>query len=197
MESYSQLEIIQTLGKVPLSLFTTVDFARLFPAVKKNTLYGRIKRLKRARLIKELIKGKYLVSSGKPNEFTLANFLYQPSYISLESALSFYGVITGFPFQINSITPRKTKLIKIDSREYQYYHIKPSLFWGLEKKEDFLIADKEKTLIDFLYYAYKGLKSLNMDEFDLSEIDRDRFIKYCNKITNGGFINFIKKIKLP
>lgn len=196
MESYTRLEIIQTLNKLPLSFFTTADFARLFPTDKKNTLYGRIKRLKSAKLIEELTKGKYLIVSSRPNEFTLANFLYQPSYISLESALSFYGIITGFPYRITSVTPRKSKFIRTDDREYKYFHIKPGLFWGSEKKEDFLIASREKALIDFLYYTYKGLKSLTTDELDLSEIDKRKFSKYCWRIKNTRLINFIRKLEL-
>ena len=48
------------------------------------------------------------------NDFLLANFLYQPSYISLESALSFFGIVTGFAYQITSLTTKKTNTLKTE-----------------------------------------------------------------------------------
>ena len=45
-----------------------------------------------------------------------ANYLYQPSYISLDSALSFYGVITGFSYKITSVSTKKTRSLIIDEK---------------------------------------------------------------------------------
>jgi predicted transcriptional regulator of viral defense system len=194
METYSQTAIIKKLKKEGISLFSLADFSRIFAINNLNTLYKKIQRLEGSQIIKKLIKGKYLFLLGETNDFTIANFLYRPSYISLESALSFHGIITGFPYQITSVSIKKTKNYQVEGKEYNYVQINKDLFWGYEKKENFLIADKEKSLLDYLYFAFKGLRSGDLTEFDLSEIERPRFNKYKKNIKNKSFLKFLKKI---
>lgn len=147
MESLSNLEIQQILNKLSSPFFSAVDFLRLFPS-RKNTFYDRLKRLKKDNVIREIRRGLYLVVGKKYSDFEIANRLYYPSYISLESALSFYGIITGFPYQITSVTTKKTTAIEFDDKQFIFHHLNPCLFFGFEKKEDFLIADQEKSLLD-------------------------------------------------
>ena len=189
-------EITKTLQKEAVSLFTLNDFKRIFAIDNKNTLYKKVQRLKDKEIIKKLIKGKYLFLFQKPHDFLIANFLYRPSYISLESALSFYGIITGFPYQVTSVTTKKSKRIIVDEKGYEYSQIKNDLFWGYEKKEDFLIADKEKAFLDYLYYAYKGLRSKDLKEFDLSAIKKEKLKKYLGQVKDKNFRYFLKKIKI-
>ncbi|MBM4401673.1 MAG: hypothetical protein FJ044_00310 [Candidatus Cloacimonetes bacterium] len=196
METLNTTEIIKKLQKEERQVFTLADFARLFDIERTNTLYKKTQRLEEKGLIKRLTKGKYFFSFKKPNEFVIANFLYQPSYISLESALSFHGIITGFPYQISSMTIKKPKTFSFEGKEYQYSQISQSLFWGYEKKEDFLIADKEKALIDFLYLAFKGLRQPDYDEFDLSALSKKKLEEYFIKITNQRFLSSLKRQKL-
>lgn len=196
METFKDRDIIRKLQEKNISLFTIADFSRLFGITNQQTLYKKIQRLGERALTKRLIKGKYLFLLNKPSDFTLANFLYQPSYLSLESALSFYGIMAGFPYQITSITVKKTRTFIIDGKEYQYIKIDKNLFWGYEKKEDFLIAEQEKSLLDFLYLVFKGLRDLDLEELDLSSIDRKKFKKYFPMIKNRSFLKFLSKLKI-
>ncbi|MBM3282836.1 hypothetical protein FJY90_01155 [Candidatus Gottesmanbacteria bacterium] len=196
MERLSSTEIIKKMQKMGISLFTLADFARLFGLNNQTTVYKKAQRLEKAGIVKRLTKGKYIFLFKKPNEYLTANFLYRPSYISLESALSFYGITTGFPYKIFSMTTKKPRTIIIEEQEYQYSQISRNLFWGFEKKEEFLIADKEKALIDFLYLSFKGLRHPNLDEVDLSIIDKKRLREYLGKIANQHFLNFVKKQKI-
>lgn len=196
MERYSTIEIIKLLQEKDLSLFTLADFGRLFKINNPNTIYKKIQRLQEKGIVKKLIKGKYLFVFNKPDDFLIANFLYQPSYISLESALSFYGLITGFPYQITSITTRKSKKFLIDGREFSYSQINNQLFWGYEKKENFLIADQEKALFDFFYFAAKGLRRIDNDELDLSSIDKNRLGEYLTRGTNRKTLKLAQKLKI-
>jgi predicted transcriptional regulator of viral defense system len=196
METSGKIEIIRRLQEEGLALFTLTDFARLFSVESRNTLYKKIQRLEKEGIIQKIIKGKYLFLFQKPNEFAIANFLYRPSYISLESALSFYGIITGFPYQITSVTTKKTKTFVFAEKEYQYTQISQSLFWGYEKKENFLLAEKEKSLLDFLYLAFKGLRNIDPKELDLAEIDRKKLGGYFQMSRNPAFLKFaIRLIK--
>jgi predicted transcriptional regulator of viral defense system len=128
-----------------------------------------------------------------PNDFAIANYLYQPSYISLESALSFYGIITGFPYKITSISTKKSRLFNTDQKEFQYSQIAADLFWGYEKRENFLLADKEKALLDYLYFFSKGIKSFDREEFDLQEINQKKLISYARSFKIAKWLTIIKE----
>jgi len=193
MERYYLAYIIKTFKEKEISFFSLSDFYRLFNLKNKNTLYKKIQRLEKTGLIKKLIKGKYYFSLNTFDDFALANFLYQPSYISLETALSFYGIITGFSYRITSVTPKKPLVIKTLNKDFQYSHLSPSLFWGYEKKEDFLIAEPEKALLDYLYFSTKGLRTFNRDEFNLKEINKKKLLDYCKKVDNKSLLSIIKK----
>jgi hypothetical protein len=62
-------------------------------------------------------------------------------------------------------------------------HIKPDLYTDYQKIDGFLIATKEKSLADYLYLASKGLRSKDISELDLKEIDKNSLAKYpwCKK----------------
>jgi predicted transcriptional regulator of viral defense system len=185
------LLLLQSLG---LPLFTLADFGKLFNIENQQTLYKKIARLEEKRIIQKLQKGKYRFLFQPTSDFCVANFLYQPSYISLESALSFYGIITGFPYQITSITTNKTHVINIGQQEFRYSHISNSLYWGYEKQEDFLLAQREKALLDYIYLGTKGLRNLVFDEMDLTTLDHKKLASYAKQFDNKQITNIISTL---
>ncbi len=194
METYTTPEIIRILKEKQMSLFSLADFERLFNIENRETLYKKIQRLEKKKLIEKLIKGKYLFFLNTVNDFAIANYIYKPSYISLESALSFYGMMTGFPYKLFSLTTKKSRSFIINNKEYQYCQISPKFFWGYEKKEDFLIADKEKTLLDYIYFYLKGLRGdLEWKELDLSGINKRRLLQYAKQFDNPRLLSIIKR----
>lgn len=196
METYNTTEIINILSGKNISVFSATDFARLFKINRPDTVYKKLDRLEKKGIIARAVKGKYFFTLNPPDDFLLANFLYQPSYISLESALSFHGIITGFPHTITSVTPKKTKIYSIFGKEYKYTHLAPKCFWGYEKKEGFLMASQEKAVFDYLYLAFKGLRSAAIDEFDLLSINRITLKDYLGKMADQRFLRFTQRLKL-
>jgi len=194
METYSATDIIRILQLKQLSLFTLTDFNQLFNISNQQTLYKKIARLEEKKIIQKLIKGKYRFLFRPVNDFLTANFLYQPSYVSLESALSFYGIITGFPYQITSMAIKKTKTIEIDHQEFKYSRIANHLFWGYEKQEGFLLAEREKALLDYIYLGVKGLRTLSFDEMELSDIDTNKLVIYAKRFNNRKIMKIIHNI---
>lgn len=192
----NQTKIIQELSLNNLSLFTVADFKRFFSIAKDNTAYKTIARLKAAGIIKKLAKKRYVLALNQPSDFQIANFLYSPSYISLESALSFYSIIAQFPYQITSLSLKKTKIISALNKEFAYFQIKSELFFDYEKKEQFLIAKPEKALLDYLYFCAKGLRNFEKDDFDLSPLNRQRFKVLAQKVGDKKIINFVKTLNL-
>lgn len=195
MGTLSFVEIAKEFQKKQISLFSLDDFKRLFEISNQNTLYKIIQRLEKKGFVKRLVKGKYVNLFQKPHDFALANFLLQPSYVSMESALSFYGIISGFSYQIISVTTKKSRKFLVGDREFSYGQIKNDLFWGYEKKENFLIADKEKAYLDFIYFCFKGLREPDFSEFELLSLDKVKVKKYLKKFTDKRFQGFFERLK--
>lgn len=94
--------------------------------------------------------------------------LYAPSYVSMESALSFYGIIPEAVFTVTSITTRKTKQFKTPVGNFGYRKIKKEAFGGFETHQEkgisFNLAIPEKAVVDFLYLNRNILEG-NREEF--------------------------------
>lgn len=193
METYSTTDIIRILKEREMGIFTIDDFGHLLGINNQNSLYKKIQRLEKKKIIKKLIKGKYKFIYNKTDDFKIANFIYQPSYISLESALSLYGIISGFSYKITSITVKKSRTFTINEKDYLYSHINQELFWGYEKKEDFLIAEKEKALVDLIYFFIKGLRGFDREDLDTSEINKRKLLLYAKKFNNKKILSIVKK----
>lgn len=177
METISKEKAIQILIQKNISLLDISTAQKIFPFKKENSLYKFLQRLEKANILKRIVKGKYFFSFKEINDYELANFLLTPSYISLESALSFYGILAQFPYSITSVTPAKTRRIIYNEKEFEFAHLKKEYFFGYEKKDNFLIAQPEKALLDELYLISKGLISISLDELNLSQINKNKLRK--------------------
>ena len=141
---------------------------------------AKITRLLESEELIQLRRGLYLDS--KPEGYSLfeiANTLYGPSYISFESALSYYGLIPEKVHLIMSASFQKNKTKTYTTRigNFHYYHVPDLVFpWGVDKITEgdysFLIAIPEKALLDTLYRISKydtSLEDLLYDDLRLDE----------------------------
>ncbi len=85
-----------------------------------------------------------------------AGRIYNPSYISLHSALAFYGLIPESVVQITSVTSLKTAAFRNDFGEYSYKSVRPDLMFGyvahpIGDGRVTAYASREKALLDLLY----------------------------------------------
>ncbi|MBX3253241.1 MAG: hypothetical protein KF862_03785 [Chitinophagaceae bacterium] len=111
------------------------------------------------------------------NDYTLyfANRIYRPSYISLHTALAFYGIIPEAVVQVTSITSLKTASFTNDFGEYAYRNVKERLMFGYELKPianqlAIQFASVEKALLDLLYlYPFYN----TMPEMEALRLDED------------------------
>ncbi|MDO8515360.1 MAG: hypothetical protein Q7S14_02580 [bacterium] len=182
MES-STLEIVKTLRDKKISLFSLSDLALLFKIDNRQTLYKKVQRLEKSGIIEKLIKGKYLFTFDNVTDYAIANYLYAPSYVSLESALSHYSIITGFPYSVTSITVNKPHSLRCRNKEFTYSKITQRFYFGIQKDASgFLMAEPEKALVDYIYFGQKGLRNLDFSEMDFSLIDRKKLALYAGKL---------------
>lgn len=192
----STLNTINRLKELDVKLVTPEILASVLRSTNKNNIYKTLKRLEKNEVLKNYGKGKYIFLESKANDFEIANLIVQPSYISFESALSFYGILSQFSYSITSATTERSKKIEVGSKYFEYTKIDNRLFNGYQKEQSFLIASKEKALFDYLYLASRGLRSTDISEWDLSEIDRNIYKSYCDKIKFIPVKRLSKKLRL-
>ena len=109
--------------------------------------------------------------SGRRAARRLANFIQTPSYVSLLTALSFYGFTTQIPQEIcESVSPIRRAVYAVEGFRFAYFLLKPSCYCGFERRDDIFIARPEKALCDSLHLASFGSYA-----FDADAIDRERF----------------------
>lgn len=107
--------------------------------------------------IKKIERGLYILTN-KEREIdlmTIACKIYSPSYLSLEFALNYYGIIPDIPGTYTSVTSRKTKKFRNNFGNYSYQKVKKEFFIGYKVLEinniSFNFATPEKALLDYLY----------------------------------------------
>ena len=89
-----------------------------------------------------------------PEPFLIANHLRGPSYVSLESALSYWNMIPERAYEISSVTITTSKLYKTPVGRFSYQQLKtPYYSYGIKNieyspKQTMLIASPEKALCD-------------------------------------------------
>ena len=149
---------------------------------------------------------------AKP-DFSLyfANRIYRPSFISLHTALAFYGMIPEAVVQITSVTSIKTINFTNDFGEYVYKSMREDLMFGYDIKpiadgRTLQIARPEKALLDLFYlYPFYGsareLEDLRLDEFFLQEmLNRKLLEEYLSRFKNNALekrvLLFIKNYSL-
>jgi predicted transcriptional regulator of viral defense system len=87
--------------------------------------------------------------------FFISNQSYHPSYISLETAMSYHGFVPEGVFKVTAVSTLKTNSFQTVVGHFGYQNIKPSLYFGYSMVSFgsfyFKIATPEKTILDFLY----------------------------------------------
>ncbi|MBI2995200.1 MAG: hypothetical protein HYY52_00615 [Candidatus Melainabacteria bacterium] len=187
------LSFKQKIKKLPL--FST----SLINTLTENpfTLKVQLTKWKKDGLITQLRKGLYVLGKKEreiePSLFYLANQIFIPSYVSLESALAYYNLIPEYVHEVTSVTTRKTCKFKNEFGIFTYQHLKPNTYTGFNLIEELnklksLIALPEKAVVDFLYLNLSRFSKDNKDIF----VESYRF-QNCEKL-NKRKIRFYAKM---
>ncbi len=192
MDKLKVINVQKELIKRRFVAFSIKDFARIFKVKEKTAKAFLGYNLKKG-VFSRIKRGVYICSANPPTKFEIANYLWKPSYISFETALSYYGLIPETVYTITSATTKSTKEFNFENQVYKFYQIKKNLFFGYKpikiRDSIVLIADKEKALLDYLYLLSLKKWSLN-ERLDLTIMDKKKLGKYLN-----FFIKNIRKNK--
>lgn len=188
-------------------LFTSGDVRNLFPHEKAKTMKNNLTRWVSKGYFVRLKRDLYeFIEQGrelKIPDLYVAHRLYQPSYVSSETALSIYSIIPEVAAGVTSVTTRPTRTFKNKYGPFFYRSCKREAFTGyrLMLYESFkvYIADKEKSLVDFLYYRLRSISSLDFDEerFNkkiLKTIDWGKAYRYAS-LFNERTVEAVKNVR--
>lgn len=199
--------VTSALRKHKMYLFTLRDLENLFPDEKSKTIKNNFTRWLSKGYFLRLRRGVYeFVEQGAglkiPDLYT-ANRLYEPSYVSMETALSIYSIIPEIAVGVTSVTIRPTRTFKNKYGAFFYRSCKKKAFTGysLMLYEGFKVcmADKEKALVDFLYYRLRSAGPLDFDEERLNKrilkkIDWGKIFGYA-ELFNKRTVKALKECK--
>jgi predicted transcriptional regulator of viral defense system len=124
----------------------------------------------------------------------LSNRIYKPSYVSLHTALAFYGIIPEAVTQITAVSSLKTAEFTNAFGLYSYKKVKDELLFGYELKpygdRTIQFAYPEKAILDLLYlYPFyntaEDMENLRFDEYFMSEeLNIQRLKDFLQKFRN-------------
>jgi len=127
----------------------------------------------------------------------VANLLYGPSYVSLEWALSFYGMIPERVHTITSMTLGRNKEYQTPVGNFVYYRLSSDSYSiGITQKKTsdfvggFLMASPEKALADLVF---KTCKNLNKDQLKQELLESKRIDPECFHQLNKSLLEEISK----
>ena len=201
MKSYllSPLTVREVFLEKKIIFFSPFDFQRIFNASPQKTKYF-LETYTRKGLFSRLKKGLYSLKNSSASDEVIANALYVPSYISMEYAMARHGIIPESVFEITSITTKPSRVFTFEEKNFSYCTIKKSAFTGYEMFENgiekFLMADAEKSLIDYLYFVSLGKKSLS-ERIDIRKLKRNKLKRYARLFNRPGLTKLTQEICSP
>jgi len=135
-----------------------------------------------------------------------ANRIYRPSYVSLHSALAFYGLIPEAVVQVTSVSTLKTASFSNPFGEYSYKSIANDLLFGYDLKpladgRALQLALPEKALLDLLYlYPFYNteddIEGLRLDEDVMqAEFNWELMNNFASKFKNKALDKRVKLVQ--
>lgn len=192
MEKLEQIGIIPVDYAILRSLYSDYNFPR--NKIANLEQEGKIIRLKRGIYVVSPKVSKHLLSVE-----LIANHIYGPSYVSLESALRYYGLIPEQVFTVRSVTTNRSRKFENKIGNFEYITVDENYFpigitqQTVDNKYTFLIASPEKALCDMItltprirLQSVKALKIYLEDDlrFDMASLEKMNadIIRKCSEV---------------
>ena len=185
-----EMENLRQLGNIPVdyAILSTLFNGYKFPRNKIATLEnkGKLIRLKR---------GLYVVSPDESGKLLstelIANHIYGPSYVSMETALRYYGLIPESVRLVKSITTKRSRTFVNSVSRFEYINSSEKYYpIGINQEMvndySFLIASPEKALCDLIAFTTelrpRFLRALRLFLKEDIRLDMDAFYKMDRNI---------------
>lgn len=201
---------LEQLGNIPV---TAAALESLFPNIKGGN--QKIRLLERSKQVIRLKRGLYVNNpeeTGVPLSTELiANHLYTPSYVSMSSALRYYGLIPEEVYVMQSMTLKHSRDFDTPIGRFEYTGVSKDVFSiGLSSVRKagyaFVIATPEKALCDLvanspgvnLRYSKDAAiylaEDIRMEMSDFKQMNPEIFEAYAKVGKKAGSIRTLLKL---
>lgn len=199
------MEVLEKFGIIPID-YATITTALGNYKSPKDKLSG----LEKSGDLIRLKKGLYVVAPKIHNQhiskWLIANHLYGPSYISLESALSFYGLIPERVHSTRSMTLKRGKQFSTPLGNFDYVTASTAYFEIGIRQEiindqyAYLIGSPEKAMCDMIIATpalrLQSVKAMQIYLEENLRIDFSAIETYDTEIIRQCMATGRKKIEL-
>lgn len=192
------------------NIITDVDLGLLIDGTP-HSRYSKIKRLVLQEKLIHIKRGLYLLTESlghpeKPHRFEVAQYLYPPSYISFESALSYHQLIPEQVYTVTSASTKRSKEFKTPLGVFSYSRLPAENFYTEVELINinnyrFFMAKPWKALCDYVYCNKQWqeltslLESLRIEKTALPMIKYDEINMLEDYYQSSKLSRFFKNIK--
>jgi predicted transcriptional regulator of viral defense system len=170
------IEVLKKLEGLKKDYYSVKDLERILN-MPVDSLRGQLTRWCKKGVMIRIAKGIYAPYGTEIDVLKIANQMYYPSYLSFESVLSKYGILSQVPYTLTFATPKRTRKMILNETEVEFTKLSDKYFFGYTFENGINIASPEKALVDCLYLVSKGKRVLNIDELYLKNVDKERLIE--------------------
>jgi hypothetical protein len=197
----------------PGGLFDDSVVRTLFPSASQGARKQLVHRALEHREVIRLKPGLYVLApdyrKSQPHPFVVASLLHAPSHVSLESALSYHGLIPEAVFQVSSVTVDRSRSFRTPLGNFQFYRVPcahPRAGVVAEKLNDdawAFVASPLRSIADLVYLRKEiswrnGLQflteSMRIDEEDLRTLPLAELDEVSDAIRDRRTARYLKQL---
>lgn len=175
-------------------------------AVDPGDVRRQLSRWTQAGKVIQMRRGVYTLAAPyqkvSPHPFLIANTLLTGSYVSLQSALAYYGLIPEYVPQTLSVTTLRPSKWHNPLGDFRFQHITSDLFFGYQKVsltvgQEAFVALPEKALLDLVHLTPNGdnplfLAGLRLQ--NLETLDRDRLKSLAERAGKPKWLRAVSRL---
>lgn len=186
----------QKLKGKKLTLFGLLDTTRIFGVSHVAAIFLLHRYAKRGFIVR-LKRGLYAFADAPPPDLYIANKLYEPSYVSLEFALSYHRIIPETVYEITSVTTKPSRRFQALGKTFSYRRVKRDAFTGYSTVKQgtisFSIAEPEKAFVDLLYLRLRhGQKPVSrFASFAKEKLNQTKVLHYANLFEDKRLVGIV------
>lgn len=170
------IDALKKLEELKKDYYSVKDIERVLN-MPIDSLRGQLTRWCKKGVLIRIAKGIYAPYGTEIDVLKIANQMYYPSYLSFESVLSKYGILSQVPYTLTFATPKRTRKMILNDVGVEFTKLSDTYFFGYTFENGINIASPEKALVDCLYLVSKGKRIMNVGELYLKNIDKEKLIE--------------------
>jgi len=195
-------QLLSTISDEPI--FTSALL--MTPDVSPSGIHRQLSRWVKAKKLHQLRRGLYTLAEPHrktvPEPFLTANYLKRASYVSLQSALAFHGMIPEYVPTVTSVTTGRPEEIDTPLGRFLFRHVKKEFLFGYSKVElvggqAAFVASPEKSLLDLIYLTSNACEQAYLEELRLQNLeilDVEKLIEMAERSMSPKILKAARRI---